>query len=454
MKIAGVSMVRNAADLIAVSALHHLHSGLDVLYVVDNASTDGTDAVLARVARELPVKWLRDDGPFNQGGVMTELARTASREGADWIIPIDADEFWWTAGGDLRRELASLSSAAVECSVVQFVQRRDVWFACPEGLLSMTRRVNEPVGTCVEAPSLVTQGKIAFVEIDFATKWIVRASATLEIPRGSHRLVGVDGDRTRSETIQCLHAPLRAKSIFGDRVSHADRLEVVESNPAIAWQSRWWKRRAESDELDVEWNANSYAGNSLDVNGVRRPLVIDLRLRNCAARWIDHELVQWSAATLNAGDDPISEQLLAAEHAVFHSTSTRTISATTEQPSEVAAPGDPASSETQANDLQPRDVDTTAGSIDAARTSTNDLTMERAANAELLAQLERSNALLHVTKERLDSALEMIADRDVVISDLDARLKRISRSVLGRWYLAVARKPFLRRLIRSVTALD
>ena len=34
---------------------------------------------------------------------MTELAREAFEEGADWVVPVDADEFWHAPGGDLTK---------------------------------------------------------------------------------------------------------------------------------------------------------------------------------------------------------------------------------------------------------------------------------------------------------------------------------------------------------------
>ena len=46
MRLYGVSMIRNEADIIRVNILYHLSIGFDRLLVVDNGSTDGTDRIL------------------------------------------------------------------------------------------------------------------------------------------------------------------------------------------------------------------------------------------------------------------------------------------------------------------------------------------------------------------------------------------------------------------------
>jgi len=316
MKIAAVSVVRNAADIIAINLLHHFSSGIDAMYVVDHKSTDGTDAVLARAARRFPVRWTRYDGHFVQGEILTELARLAQREGADWIVPVDADEFWWTSQGDLRTQLAEVDATAINCGVVHFVQRRDVDRPCSQGLLTMTRRPEIEVGTLIEAHELVRSRRAAFVEVPFPSKWIVRSSPALEIRRGSHEVSGVRGRSVQTNEIQCLHAPLRAKSVLSGRVDQSEQPEVLDIDPEIGWQMRWFRAAAAEGTLEEEWAANSYNNEALDVYGLKRPLIEDRRLREICSRWICDELVTGSRQALaqaEAVDDEMRECVRVAE---------------------------------------------------------------------------------------------------------------------------------------------
>jgi len=50
--LAGISVVRNEADVIGATIRHHFNEGFDFLLVADNNSTDGTTALLERMARE------------------------------------------------------------------------------------------------------------------------------------------------------------------------------------------------------------------------------------------------------------------------------------------------------------------------------------------------------------------------------------------------------------------
>jgi glycosyltransferase involved in cell wall biosynthesis len=94
MKVAGLMVVRDEADIVGVNLAHHRRAGIDEFWIIDNGSTDATSDVLRRASRRGGVHWRRDDGPFAQSAMTTELARDARRSGADWVVAIDADEFW------------------------------------------------------------------------------------------------------------------------------------------------------------------------------------------------------------------------------------------------------------------------------------------------------------------------------------------------------------------------
>src|SRR5258708_3709562 len=146
MKVFGLMLVRNEVDILRINVLHHLALGVDRFLIVDNGSTDGTGDVLRELAEGNRIDWNEEPGPYRQSEITTELARQAFEQGADWVIPIDADEFWYAPRGNLRQVLEQSTAGALQVEVINFVQRREQALPLQEALLSMTRRTSAPIG--------------------------------------------------------------------------------------------------------------------------------------------------------------------------------------------------------------------------------------------------------------------------------------------------------------------
>ncbi len=107
MRVAALMIVRDEADVLAINLAHHRALGIDDFWIIDNGSTDATPEILRKAAAaNASIRWQRDDGPFAQPEMTTALARDAHRAGADWIVAIDADEFWVTDDRSLHEILA------------------------------------------------------------------------------------------------------------------------------------------------------------------------------------------------------------------------------------------------------------------------------------------------------------------------------------------------------------
>ncbi len=283
----GISVVRNEVDIIRTNLLYHLSLGLERVLVIDNGSTDGTAHVLEELSRELPVTWRRIPGPFRQAEMTTELAREAFHGGARWVLPIDADEFWYPCNGaSLRSILGGTSATALGCQVVNFVQRRDRLHGSPDALLHMTMRPPHFVGPVTAARELVEGRRFAYVETRYPSKWISSASADQSIAKGNHDIWPPSERAVHSDAIVVLHAPLRAYAILTAQADHGRRLDEAGCPPGISWQQRRWSRLADERRLDLEWLANSYYGSHLDVYGQKHMLIEDLRLRDAVWPWL------------------------------------------------------------------------------------------------------------------------------------------------------------------------
>lgn len=286
MRVVGITLVRNEADIVGVTTAHHLALGCDRVLVLDNGSTDGTTAVLADLARTTGrVSWSVDAGPYRQSELLSGLAREAARLGADWVLPFDADEFWWPAAGGLAGVLAGAGAGVggLVAPVRNFVQRREQRRSHPTALLTMTRRVAFPVGPPVRCPQLVSSGAIAFVEMEYPPKLVLRPSDGMVVHEGNHSASGLPGPLAPTAGLLCLHAPLRSRERLDRR--REDGARVEEAFPqGLGWHARRWGRLVADGDLDREWAANSYdRAGCLDVAGRPHRMAYDPTLRDALA---------------------------------------------------------------------------------------------------------------------------------------------------------------------------
>ena len=111
MRLLGVSMVRNEADVVEAFVRHNL-TVLDALVVVDHGSIDGTSEILAKLQAEgLPLQVVPNADPaYRQSATMTALARGAlAQDNADFVFALDADEFLKLEGrATLERALSEV----------------------------------------------------------------------------------------------------------------------------------------------------------------------------------------------------------------------------------------------------------------------------------------------------------------------------------------------------------
>lgn len=104
--IAAVATVINEADIVGYTVENLLAWGVERILIAHGPSTDGTLDIL----REFPeVGVLVDESPVHLQPLLTwQLAQRAHHEGADWVIPFDADEFVYPLGPSIPEALAAI----------------------------------------------------------------------------------------------------------------------------------------------------------------------------------------------------------------------------------------------------------------------------------------------------------------------------------------------------------
>lgn len=185
-----VMLVRDEEDIIGSTIDHLLAQGVAGVLVADHGSTDGTWEVLTHIAdRDGRVRVLRDREPgFYQGAKTSYLARQAWRAGADWVVPVDADEHWYAVGCDLASALAR--------------EERDiVWAAMHEVFPLEPSQAALPGSTVQVETDPGPLPKVAF-----------RARPWVWVGEGNHTLRGYEGDRDCS--LRILHYQYRSLTQF------------------------------------------------------------------------------------------------------------------------------------------------------------------------------------------------------------------------------------------------
>jgi hypothetical protein len=205
LRLTAVCMLRNEADILP-AFLGHCSVLFDEVLVADHASCDGSTEILAAASRLMPLRvWRFGYRGQLQHQVLSALAEHAFAHGADWVFPLDADEFPRVAS-------RAAFEAALSDAPAGHWQWRNLW----------------PIGPT------------AFQHLDAAHRYDSMLADTIKIassrrlpPRqragfgqGSHGIRGTDLP-TRHRIGELLHIPLRhparvaLKAMLGARANRA-----------------------------------------------------------------------------------------------------------------------------------------------------------------------------------------------------------------------------------------
>ena len=201
MKLVMTLRTRDEADIVDAQIAFHLNAGVDFVVATDHRSVDGTTDILERYARQGYLHLSHEHADeMHEGEWATRMSRLAASEfGADWIIPSDADEFWWPRGGSLKEVLTSIPEryGIVRALLRQFVPRPDddTFFAeRMTARVSMSSPINDP--TSLFRPNL---------------KSIHRGDPNVTLSGGAHTLHDSPFVPMRGwYPIEFLHFPIRS----------------------------------------------------------------------------------------------------------------------------------------------------------------------------------------------------------------------------------------------------
>ena len=113
--IVGVAMVRDEEDIIGYCCRHLLEQDVDHLIIADNLSVDSTRDILEGFRGSVTI--VEDKDPaYDQSAKMTRLAAHAFDIGARWVLPFDADEWWYAPDSTIGAALVGCDARVVQAS--------------------------------------------------------------------------------------------------------------------------------------------------------------------------------------------------------------------------------------------------------------------------------------------------------------------------------------------------
>jgi len=211
-EIWAVTLVRNEQDIIERTIRHLVAQGVDHVLVADNLSDDATPTILERLATQLPVHLAQDREPaFHQALKMGLLAERARRAGADWIVPFDADEFWFGGAGTLAHHLRSSRADVLRADLHNLFPTSDAALVGGDGWR---------LQVCPHV-----RGKVAY-----------RTHPAAVLASGNHE---VDRPGSAATGLQIIHVPWRSKAQFLRKARQgAKALEAANqtSNTGFHWR--------------------------------------------------------------------------------------------------------------------------------------------------------------------------------------------------------------------------
>ena len=246
LRFAAVLGVKDEVDLIAGCVAHLRALGVDEIRVIDSGSTDGTIELLEGplAGPDLSLAHHSDQDP--DSAAWSRTAASLGREsGADWVMFLDADEFWIPVGGTVQ------SISGLDALDLLIVDRFNVPLDA-HGLLTADRTLpsSPDLELFVESPpdfrALIEQfPDTPWVQTVPAPKVLARSDRIAHIIDGFHDIVPTSGPplrRARAHDVLVAHVPFTTLRRFSTKVKNIRRIFEVHDDYCGAHMAWHWRR--------------------------------------------------------------------------------------------------------------------------------------------------------------------------------------------------------------------
>lgn len=263
MKFAALVGVKDEAELIGACLSHLRNIGIDQIVVSDYGSTDGTLDILAneRRAGDLLVELVDVSTVANYDTWSVRETALAQSTGADWILFLDADEFWIPASGSLRgcrylleADILAVDRFNVALTALQRSAPPQTWLERHDHLLLFTTMPSHFKQYVENRP------EVPFITLMPGGKVMARPPVVAGVAPGSHDVLEQSVDRSirRLAAVDLLiaHVPFSTPERF-TRKLHNIRAELAQ-NPAcyhgdLAWHWKRWSAMTDCEAIGREF---------------------------------------------------------------------------------------------------------------------------------------------------------------------------------------------------------
>jgi glycosyltransferase involved in cell wall biosynthesis len=283
MKFGAYLGVKDEVELIVRSIDHLLAIGVDRIFVCDMNSTDGTLEKLRDRQSDGRLTVIQGDDTLPELRDWFEAAReAASRLAAlqyDWMLFLDADEFWIPRTGRLF-DCLSLQDADIvsvpryNMPLVRGETSDQIRFD-PQGydrLLAIARSIPDFRDVLRENPG------IPWIRGVPGPKIIARPQYVASALMGGHDIVSPDGmipRRARAQDLFISHLPFSTKERFARKIANVRQMIMRHGetyDPSLAWHWRRWFEIIDQKGIDHEFEINLFDEETRDA--LRRDGVI------------------------------------------------------------------------------------------------------------------------------------------------------------------------------------
>jgi glycosyltransferase involved in cell wall biosynthesis len=269
MRIGAILSVKDEVELIEQAILHLRAIGVDRIIACDMGSTDGTYELMARYRSDGDF-WLTrlsdqlQDNFETWSRVVIALARSAR---VDWVLYLDADEFWLPASGTMK--------------LCQGLAEVDLWtvprFNVPAGAdgalfpVHATPDRYRDIPLIVEPPAQAapTGPEMPWIMDQPEDKVLVRPEMMEAVSWGGHDIIPpapLRLRRTVARDVLIAHLPFTTKARFSRKIDNIRKIFATHDKAfgaAMAFHWRRWLDLQDQGLLETEVDASLFTPASL-----------------------------------------------------------------------------------------------------------------------------------------------------------------------------------------------